>query len=564
MSIKHSNGYLEEYTEKCRSGEIIIGQELRQELENLAQDMHDPRYDYDTTDADLRIDFMQGCVRLTKSPYYNKPMKLMLWQKAFISAVYGFKMAETGFDRFKKALLLISRKNTKALALDTKIPTPEGIKTIADIHEGDYVYGVDGKPAKVTGTSEIFKNRKCYKIAFEDGEEIICDENHKWTVQTKGSRKKSRYVPKSDRKVNRGHAVNSKGDITIQTFEMVNDFKRERADGKGTEYKYRVPIPKAIEHASKCLPLDPYVLGLWLGDGDRNDNRIAVGKQDLETLLGELTKRSIHVESIKEFGGKYEVRIGKKYAYHKHDIREALRYLNVWKNKHIPEEYLNASIAQRWELLRGLMDTDGTVSKAGQCGFTQKSKTIIDGFSRLLTSLGIKHTVSLDNNIKCGDKICSAYKVQFWVDKTTPCFNYGRKQSRLKNHLAPRMMYKSIVDVCEVENHDTKCITVDRSDGLFLCGDRNTVTHNSEMSSALGLAEFIVGNPGADIVCSSNDDNQASIVYDAIDTMRQLIDPDSLDTKRNQRYITNRVNGSKIFKLSDRTRNKEGRVLRPS
>lgn len=112
--IVHSNGYLEEYITKCRSGEIIVGQEMRQELENLAEDMSDPRYNYDTTAADLRIDFMQGCVRLTKSPYYNKPMILMLWQKAFISAVYGFKMADTGFDRFQKIILLIARKNTKS------------------------------------------------------------------------------------------------------------------------------------------------------------------------------------------------------------------------------------------------------------------------------------------------------------------------------------------------------------------------------------------------------------------------------------------------------------------
>lgn len=112
--IVRSNGYLEEYYSKCKSGEILIGQELRQELDNLIDDMNEPRYNYDTTDADTRIDFMQGCVRLTKSPYYNKPMILMLWQKAFISAVYGFKMVDSGFDRFKKIILLISRKNTKS------------------------------------------------------------------------------------------------------------------------------------------------------------------------------------------------------------------------------------------------------------------------------------------------------------------------------------------------------------------------------------------------------------------------------------------------------------------
>lgn len=112
--IRNSNGFLEEYASKCLSGEIVAGQELKQELRNLLADMESDRYVYDTADADLRIDFMQGCVRLTKSPFYNQPMILMLWQKAFISAVYGFKMTETGFDRFKKILLLIARKNTKS------------------------------------------------------------------------------------------------------------------------------------------------------------------------------------------------------------------------------------------------------------------------------------------------------------------------------------------------------------------------------------------------------------------------------------------------------------------
>ena len=86
----------------------------------------------------------------------------------------------------------------------------------------------------------------------------------------------------------------------------------------------------------------------------------------------------------------------------------------------------------------------------------------------------------------------------------------------------------------------------------------------SETCSALGNAEFIVGNTGSDLVCSSNDDAQASIVYDAIDTMRKLYDPNDLDTKKNQRFILNKGTNTKIFKLSDRTRNKEGRCLRLS
>lgn len=108
------------YKAEIDTGGILVGQELYMELENLVDDLfHNDEYYYDTYDAELRMDFMEHCVRLTKSPFYNKPMVLMLWQKAFIEAVYSFKMARdlkdrnVVIDRFKKILLLIARKNGK-------------------------------------------------------------------------------------------------------------------------------------------------------------------------------------------------------------------------------------------------------------------------------------------------------------------------------------------------------------------------------------------------------------------------------------------------------------------
>ena len=113
------NSFLIEYKERIAAGEIIAGRELIQELENLAEDMESGEYVYDKKAALMRMDFMENCIRLTKSPYYGAPMVLMLWQKAFIEALYSFKMAREYregrvIDRFKKALLLIARKNTKS------------------------------------------------------------------------------------------------------------------------------------------------------------------------------------------------------------------------------------------------------------------------------------------------------------------------------------------------------------------------------------------------------------------------------------------------------------------
>ena len=111
--IRHSNGWLEEYYRQIVCGEILAGHELKDELRNLIAEMDSDEYVYDTRAADMKMDFIENCVRLTKSPFYGQPMKLMLWQKAFISAVYGFRMAD-GTDRFRRILLLIARKNTKS------------------------------------------------------------------------------------------------------------------------------------------------------------------------------------------------------------------------------------------------------------------------------------------------------------------------------------------------------------------------------------------------------------------------------------------------------------------
>lgn len=112
--MKLEDTYLWQYYHAIQSGEIIAGQELITELEKLIADFDNPAYYYDTSDAYFRMEFMEHCIKLTKSPYYGKPMKLMLWQKAFIEVIYSFKMASDGTDRFKRVLLLIARKNTKS------------------------------------------------------------------------------------------------------------------------------------------------------------------------------------------------------------------------------------------------------------------------------------------------------------------------------------------------------------------------------------------------------------------------------------------------------------------
>ena len=144
------SNYLLQYRDAIRRGEIIAGVELITELDNLITDLDDPRYIYDTRDAEQRIDFMENCIRLTKSPFYGKPMKLMLWQKAFIETMYSFKMRDRTYtdadgrvrpvDRFQKIVLLIGRKNTKsetcsALELTESIVGNEGADLVCSSND---------------------------------------------------------------------------------------------------------------------------------------------------------------------------------------------------------------------------------------------------------------------------------------------------------------------------------------------------------------------------------------------------------------------------------------------
>lgn len=132
------NSHFLYYKRKIEYGDIIAGQELILELENLEEDLiSNDEYFYDTSDSDLRIDFMENCIRLTKSPFYGQPMKLLEWQKAFIEVLYSFKMArdskemKMAIDRFKKALLLIARKNGKS-------------ETCSGLENSEFIVGNEG------------------------------------------------------------------------------------------------------------------------------------------------------------------------------------------------------------------------------------------------------------------------------------------------------------------------------------------------------------------------------------------------------------------------------------
>ena len=138
--------WLYKYREAIRSGEIIAGADMVTELDNLIHDfLMDPDFHYNTEKADIRIEFIESCVRLTKAPFYNKPMKLLLWEKAFIEVAYSFEIQsiDSGewIQRFQEILLLITRKNGKT-------------ELIAALQLTELILGGTGKDIICSGTND--------------------------------------------------------------------------------------------------------------------------------------------------------------------------------------------------------------------------------------------------------------------------------------------------------------------------------------------------------------------------------------------------------------------------
>ena len=178
------------YWQKICAGEIIVGRRIKQNITRLLEDFEDPLVYIDLADSDKRIRFIQNECKLYEAPFAGKPFKLELFQKAIIESIYAIKVwsDEAGryIRKYHDVLLMFGRKNGKALAVDTDIPTPSGWKKMGDLQVGDTVFAVDGTPSKIITVSPVRRKHDCYRVTFEDGAEIVADGEHLWAVWVEG------------------------------------------------------------------------------------------------------------------------------------------------------------------------------------------------------------------------------------------------------------------------------------------------------------------------------------------------------------------------------------------
>jgi replicative DNA helicase len=385
---------------------------------------------------------------------------------------------QTGGMRPGQMIVIAGRPgHGKALALDTPIPTPTGWTTMGDIKVGDQVLGADGRPTRVTFTTEVQYNRACYKLTFSDGQTVVADADHLWETSTRQSRK---AVYSANRK---GYPAKSPYGVRT-TKEIAETFLT--ADGRKN---HTVRNTDPLDLPSWDLPVDPYVLGCWLGDGSSADGRIHTADEE---IFQEIERRGYELaDPVKQPEGRCPMRSVR-------GLFAKLRELGVANNKHIPTRYLRASHQQRLDLLRGLMDTDGTVHPDGTLVFSVTRKTLADGFRELLATLGYRwHESEVQKRAQSGDAVI-AYYTGFSAPDVV--FGLDRKiqaQVERGHYTKARSGHRVIETIEEVESVPVRCIQVDNVDHLYLCTKSMIPTHNTTVGAQIARN---ISNAGTGVV----------------------------------------------------------------
>lgn len=353
--------------------------------------------------------------------------------------------------------LLVKKGNSivigdyKGLPLDTEIPTLEGWSTMKDLKVGDTVFDKDGKQCKVVVKSEIHNN-PCYKIHFSKDISIIADEEHRWLISF-STHPSTKY----------------KGQLreVIMTTKELYEYLQHY----NPKNQYQVPkiyLNKELDLPEQNLPIDPYVLGLWLGDGTADNGRItqelnAKSWEIIESKGFELSKNSEYRDKKAETRTVY-------------GLRALLKDNHLLNNKHIPDIYQRSSRNQRINLIRGLMDADGFYDKI--------HKTFImstdyywqaDGLIKVLSSLGIRATLNRVNRPGYNTMSRVCYDVKFKTSKFNPFMCRNQEVECVE----PKISYYSIKNVEKTETVKTQCIQVDSPSHTYLCTRHMLVTHNT-------------------------------------------------------------------------------------
>jgi hypothetical protein len=370
----------------------------------------------------------------------------------------------------------------KALALDTPLPTPSGWTTMGEVKIGDYLFDEHGCPCRVTFVTGIQLDRVCYSVTFSDGSAIIADADHLWLSNTYSSR---RADSNRKRKGTRG-LYQERPQCVRHCFPelLTTEQMRETLSFQGQRRNHAITCALPLELPEANLPIEPYTLGAWLGDGSSAAGCITTADDEVLEIIRSEGYYVATAYKGSQSGKSATYRIGKNA--NGIPLHRLLREHGLLRNKRIPEAYLRASIEQRLALLHGLMDTDGTINTGSNtCIFINKNKELVDGFAELIVSLGWIANRSEKPARLNGINHGIAYQVCF--RPTEPPFRLSRKASKFNPNVQQVERYKNryVVSIEPVTSVPVKCIQVDSPSHLYLAGRDMIPTHNTNTVAVL-------------------------------------------------------------------------------
>ncbi|MDF2712842.1 MAG: dnaB, partial [Nonomuraea muscovyensis] len=326
----------------------------------------------------------------------------------------------------------------KALALDTPLPTPTGWTTMGDVAVGDQLIGADGRPTTVVAATDVLHGRPCYEVKFSDRTVIVADAQHQWLTETRASRKSAWAAARG---YNRARTQRIFPSVKT-TDELLATL---RCNGTEQRFNHAVANTRPLDLPPQELPLPPYALGVWLGDGHSAAARITTADPEIVVHLeadglwvvpGTGLTYSLRLPQRPSVAERVCVVCGKRFRpqtsqvrtcgrtcggrarlvsppvpppacpdcgrpssglaqcqacrNHHGTVQAVLRTLGVLGSKHIPTAFLRASEAQRRSLLAGLLDTDGTVIPTGAVQFSVTSGRLAEDARELIVSLGYR------------------------------------------------------------------------------------------------------------------------------------------------------------------------------
>lgn len=356
----------------------------------------------------------------------------------------------------------------KDLPLTTEIPTPHGWKLMGDLKVGDQVFDARGVPTEVIWAGPVQHN-DLYELELDDGVTVQAGQGHLWLAHHTYDRS-----------------------LNPERLRMVDTQTIARTLISAGRKTWSLPITEPVSYPELDLPIAPYVLGAWLGDGDSSGPQLTCHQDDrfiydrCQALVGEpgreaCDKQKPHV---------LRCRIGGPI------FSKALRALGVTGMagcKFIPEAYLLGSIEQRLELLKGLLDTDGTVyTRKCQTSYIEVSfcvERLATDTLELVRSLGFKARIRSEPSKLYGQEVGIRHRIFFTA--RTPVFHLPRKLAKqvMAMPKGSKATTRTIVRATKIPTVPTRCIKVLARDGTFLCGRAYTVTHNCEVAGSPVLLE---------------------------------------------------------------------------